>query len=113
MFESPIFWALLLITAAFFRVAGSERVRARAASLAIAGVVALLFVVGLKPYLVFYLVAASGWVYFGLRLTRRLGETRPFLASFLVFLPVVVPWVTGKQSAARSWPLEFLFFVGF
>src|SRR4051812_6819304 len=114
MFESPLFWALLLTAAAFFRVAGSERVRARAASLAVAGVIALLTVVGLNPFLVLYLVAASLWVYFGLGLTRRLGEARPFLASFLVFLPVVVPWVLGKQAAALSWkPLDFLYFVGF
>jgi D-alanyl-lipoteichoic acid acyltransferase DltB (MBOAT superfamily) len=89
-------------------------VRARAASLAVAGVVALLFVVGLNPFLVLYLVSASLWILFGLRLTRRLGETHPYLASFLVFLPVVVPWVLGKQSAANEWkPLDFLYFVGF
>ncbi|HEV7890124.1 MAG TPA: MBOAT family O-acyltransferase [Pyrinomonadaceae bacterium] len=114
MFETPLFWALLLVAAAFFRVAGSERVRARAASLAVAGVIALLFVVGLNPFLVLYLVAASLWIFFGLKLTRRLGESRPYLASFLVFLPVVVPWVLGKHSAAGGWkPLDFLSFVGF
>lgn len=114
MFETPLFWALLLVAAALFRVAGSERVRARAASLAVAGVVALLFVVGLKPLLVLYLVAASLWIFFGLKLTRGLGESRPYLASFLVFLPVLVPWVLGKQSAAGGWkPLDFLYFVGF
>jgi hypothetical protein len=95
MFETPLFWALLLVSAALFRVLGSERVHARAASLAFAGIAALLFVVGLNPFLVLYLVAASLWIIFGLRLTRRLGETRPFLASFLVFLPVVAPWVVG------------------
>jgi D-alanyl-lipoteichoic acid acyltransferase DltB (MBOAT superfamily) len=114
MFETPLFWALLLTASAFFRVAGNERVRARAASLAIAGVVALLFVVGLNPVLVLYLVAASLWIFFGLKLTRRLGESRPYLASFLVFLPVLVPWVLGKQAAAAGWkPLDFLYFVGF
>jgi alginate O-acetyltransferase complex protein AlgI len=47
-------------------------------------------------------------------LTRGLGESRPYLASFLVFLPVLVPWVMGKQSAALNWrPLDFLYFVGF
>src|ERR1044072_8530943 len=114
MFETPLFWALLLLAAALFRVAGVERVRARAASLAVAGVVARLFVVGLKPVLVLYLVAASLWIFFGLKLTKRVGESRPYLASFLVFLPVVVPWVLGKQSAALEWkPLDFLYFVGF
>lgn len=114
MFETPLFWALLLLAAALFRVAGTERVRARAASLAVAGVVALLFVVGLNPFLVLYLVAASLWIFFGLKLTRRLGESRPYFASFLVFLPVLVPWVLGKQSAAGGWkPLDFLYFVGF
>lgn len=114
MFETPLFWALLLLAAALFRVAGDERVRVRAASLATAGVVALLFVVGLNPFLVLYLVAASLWIYFGLKLTRRVGESRPYLASFLVFLPVLVPWVLGKQSAAGGWrPLDFLYFAGF
>src|ERR1044072_5055659 len=114
MFETPLFWALLLLAAALFRVAGVERVRARAASLAVAGVVALLFVVGLKPLLVLYLVAASLWIFFGLKLTRGLGEAGEGLASFLVFLPVVVPWVLGKQSAALEWkPPDFLYFVGF
>ncbi len=112
MFETPLFWALLLVAAALFRVSGSERVRA--AVLAIAGVVALLFVVRLNPALVLCLVAASLWIFFGLRLTRGLGRSRPYLASFLVFLPVVVPWVLGKQSAAEGWrPLDFLYFVGF
>ena len=114
MFETPLFWALLLLAAAFFRIAGSERVRTRAAALAFAGVFALLFVVGLSPALVLYLVAASLWIFYGLRLTRRVGEARPYLASFLVFLPVLVPWVLGKQSAAHGWkPLDFLYFVGF
>jgi alginate O-acetyltransferase complex protein AlgI len=114
MFETPLFWALLFVTAALFRVAGNGCVRARAAALAVAGVVALLFVVGLNPFLVLYLVAASLWIFFGLRLTRRFGESRPYLASLLVFLPVVVPWVLGKQSAAVEWkPLDFLYFVGF
>ncbi|HKG12273.1 MAG TPA: MBOAT family O-acyltransferase [Pyrinomonadaceae bacterium] len=114
MFETPLFWALLLLAAAFFRVAGVERVRARAASLATLGVVALLSFVGLNPFLVLYLVAASLWIFFGLKLTRRVGESRPYLASFLVFLPVLVPWVLGKQSAAGGWrPFDFLYFVGF
>jgi alginate O-acetyltransferase complex protein AlgI len=114
MFESPLFWALLLTAAALFRVAGVGRVRARAAALAVAGVFALLFVVGLNPVLVFYLLAASLWIYFGLKFTRGLGERRPYLASFLVFLPVVAPWVLGKQSAAEGLgPLDFLYFVGF
>jgi alginate O-acetyltransferase complex protein AlgI len=113
MFETPLFWALLLSASALFRVAGNERVRARAASLAAAGVVALLFVVRLNPLLVLYLVSASLWVFYGIKLTRRLGESRPYLASFVVFLPVVVPWAFGKQSAAQSWPLDFLYFVGF
>src|SRR3954466_6287597 len=114
MFETTLFWALLLVAAGFFRVAGDGPVRARAAALAVAGVVALLAVVGLNPFLVLYLVAASLWIYFGLKLTRRLGEARPFLASFLVFLPVVAPWILGKQAAALSWkPLDFLAFVGF
>lgn len=114
MFDTPLFWALLLTAFALFRVAGRERVRVRAASLAVAGVVALLFVVWLNPFLVIYLVAASLWIFIGLKLTRRLGESRPYFASFLVFLPVVVPWVLGKQSAAAGWkPLDFLYFVGF
>ena len=114
MFETPLFWALLLVAAALFRVAGQERVRARAASLAVIGVVALLSVVGLNPLLVLYLVAASLWIFYALKLTKRLGEARPYLASFLVFLPVLMPWVLGKQSAANDWkPLDFLYFVGF
>ncbi|MFN2599412.1 MAG: MBOAT family O-acyltransferase, partial [Pyrinomonadaceae bacterium] len=114
MFETPLFWALLLASAAFFRVAGDRRVRARAAALAAAGVVAVVLIVGLNVGLVAYLVAASLWVYFGLKLTRGLGGRRPYVASFLVFLPVVVPWVAGKQSAALAWkPLDFLYFVGF
>src|SRR5919112_4172519 len=114
MFETPLFWALLLTAAALFRVAGQKRVRARAASLAVIGIVALLSVVGLNPLLVLYLVAASLWIFYGLKLTKRFGEARPYLTSFLVFLPVLVPWVLGKQSAANDWkPLDFLYFVGF
>jgi D-alanyl-lipoteichoic acid acyltransferase DltB (MBOAT superfamily) len=112
MFETPLFWALLLAAAAALRVAESARVRATV--IAALSVVALAFVVGLQAGLVLYLVAASLWIYLGLTWTRRLGERRPYLASFLVFLPVVVPWVLGKQSAAQGWkPLAFLYFVGF
>src|SRR5436305_949106 len=108
MFETPLFWALLLASAAIFRVAESARVRA--AALFVASVAALAFVVELEAALILYLVAASLWIFFGLKLTRGLGEARPYFASFLVFLPVVVPWVLGKQAAAQDWkPLGFLY----
>ena len=114
MFETPLFWALLLTTAACFRVAGTSRVRLRAAALALAGVGALVLVVRLNPVLILYLVAAALWIFGGLKLTRRLGEARPYLASFVVFLPVVVPWMLGKQAVALDWrPLRVLYFVGF
>jgi alginate O-acetyltransferase complex protein AlgI len=114
MFETPLFWALLFVTAAAFHTTSDGQVRIRAAVLAAAGVIALVFVVGLNPVWVLFLVATSVWIVVGLRWTRRLAENRPYLASFLVFLPVLVPWAAGKQAAALDWPpLSVLYFVGF
>lgn len=114
MFETPLFWALLLVTAATFHITPNGQVRVRAAVLTAAGVLALVFVVKLNPVWVLFLVATSLWIVVGLRWTRRLAENRSYLASFLVFLPVLVPWAAGKQAVALDWPpLSILYFVGF
>lgn len=114
MFETPLFWALLLVTAASFHITSHEQVRTRAMMLSVASIIALIFVVKLNPVWVLFLVAASLWIIVGLGWTRRLAQSRPYLASFLVFLPVLVPWVLGKQSVALEWPpLSILYFVGF
>ncbi|HEY0377639.1 MAG TPA: MBOAT family O-acyltransferase [Pyrinomonadaceae bacterium] len=114
MFETPLFWALLLVTAAAFHVTSRGQVRTRAAVLAVAGVIALVFVVRLNPVWVLFLVATSVWIVAGLRWTKPLAERRSYLASFLVFLPVLVPWALGKQAVALEWPpLSVLYFVGF
>jgi D-alanyl-lipoteichoic acid acyltransferase DltB (MBOAT superfamily) len=43
-----------------------------------------------------------------------LAERAPFLASFLVFAPLLILWVLGKQSVALGFqPLQILYFVGF
>ncbi len=114
MFETLFFWVLLLITAASFHLTSASHVRARAATLAAASLLAVAFVVRLNPIWILLLVITSVWIFAGLRLTRALGESRPFLASWLVFLPVLIPWVLGKQAVALAWtPLTILYFVGF
>ena len=114
MFETPLFWALLLITAATFHGTSNEQFRIRAATLAISSIIALAFIVKLHPVWILFLVGAAVWIIVGLRWTRSLAEGRPYLASFLVFLPVLVPWVLGKQAVALDWsPLSVLYFVGF
>ncbi len=114
MFETLFFWVLLLITAAAFQITSTRQVRARAATLVVASVLAIAFVVRLNPKWIILLISTSIWVLIGLKLTRQLGRTRPFLASGLVFLPVLIPWVLGKQAVALAWtPLTILYFVGF
>jgi alginate O-acetyltransferase complex protein AlgI len=114
MFETPLFWALLLVTAAIFYVSSGTQVRTRAATLAVSSALALAFVVKLNPLWILLLVAATLWILVGLRLTRGLAAHRPYLASFLVFLPVLVAWASGKQATALAWtPLDALYFVGF
>ncbi|HJU56727.1 MAG TPA: MBOAT family O-acyltransferase, partial [Pyrinomonadaceae bacterium] len=82
--------------------------------LTLASVSALIFVVRLNPVWVLFLVAAAVWIVIGLRWTRPLAGRRTYLASFLVFLPVLIPWVLGKQAVALDWPpLRLLYFVGF
>ena len=82
--------------------------------LVVASVGALLFIVRLNPLWVLFLVATALWILVGLKLTRALAERRPYFASLLVFLPVLIPWVIGKQATALNWtPLNLLYFVGF
>ncbi len=114
MFETPLFWALLLVTAAAFHITSKGQVRTRALTLAIVSVIALVFVVKLNPLWVLFLVATTLWIVVGLRWTRGLAAQRSYLASFLVFLPVLIPWASGKQAVALGWtPLSILYFVGF
>src|ERR1041384_308560 len=114
MFETLLFWGLLLITAASFRFTSANQVRARAASLTVTSLLAIAFIVKLSPIWILLLIATSIWIYFGLRLTRGLGKKQPFIASGLVFFPILIPWVLGKQAVALSWtPLTVLYFVGF
>jgi alginate O-acetyltransferase complex protein AlgI len=114
MFETPLFWALLLITAAAFHISSEGQARIRAAVLVVASVIALVFVVKLNPAWVLFLVATSVWIVVGLRWTKPLAERRSYLASFLVFLPILIPWALGKQAVALDWPpLSVLYFVGF
>jgi len=114
MFETLLFWGLLLITAASFHFTSANQVRVRAVSLTVTSLLAIAFVVKLNPIWILLLAAASIWICFGLPLTRSLGKDRPFIASGLVFLPVLIPWVLGKQAVALSWtPLTILYFVGF
>jgi D-alanyl-lipoteichoic acid acyltransferase DltB (MBOAT superfamily) len=114
MFETLFFWVLLVITAASFQIIPANQVRARAAALTVTSILAVAFVVKLNPLWIFFLVASSVWVLVGLKLTRVLARNRPFLASWLVFLPVLIPWVVGKQAVALAWtPLTILYFVGF
>lgn len=114
MFETLWFWVLLLVTAAAFRLTSANQFRARAAVISAASLLAVAFVVKLNPVWILFLFATSIWIYFGLKLTRALGKARPYLASTLVFLPVLIPWILGKQAVALSWtPLTILYFVGF
>lgn len=114
MFETPLFWALLLTTAASFHITSHEQYRIRAATLAVTSIIALAWVVKLQPVWILSLVVASVWVVVGLRATRALAARRSYLASVLVFLPVVVPWALGKQAVALEWShLGVLYFVGF
>jgi alginate O-acetyltransferase complex protein AlgI len=114
MFETPLFWALLLITAASFHITSDEQFRIRAATLAITSIIALAFVVKLNPVWILFLVGASVWVVVGLRATRAVAARRPYLASLLVILPVLIVWVLGKQAVALEWSrLSILYFVGF
>lgn len=114
MFDSGIFWATLLATAALSRALGPGRHRLRATLLAAASLVVLATVLQLPPLLLAALGAIPLWLQLGLRLTRGLAARRPFLAAFAVFLPVLVPWVLGKEALARGLaPLDLLHFVGY
>jgi D-alanyl-lipoteichoic acid acyltransferase DltB (MBOAT superfamily) len=114
MFETSLFWALLVLTAAAFYITSASQVRTRATILTVASVIALVFVVKVNPLWIVFLIGTSLWIIAGLKVTRRMAANRPVLASWLVFLPVLVPWVLGKQAVAVGWtPLTILYFVGF
>lgn len=113
MFESLLFWALLVVTAASFYVTSKRQVSFRAAVVVIVSLVVLVFVVKLKPICLVFLIVTSAWILVGLRLTSGLARRRTYLASALVFFPVLVPWVIGKQAVAMEFtPLTILFFIG-
>jgi alginate O-acetyltransferase complex protein AlgI len=114
MFETPLFWSLLFIAAACLYIIPNERVRIRAGVLVAVSVLCLGYVVKLNPWWILFLSATSLWIPVGLRWTRGLATTRPYTASLLVFSPVLVPWVAGKQAVAVGFaPLGILYFVGF
>jgi D-alanyl-lipoteichoic acid acyltransferase DltB (MBOAT superfamily) len=114
MFETSLFWALLLLSAAAFYITSEAQVRTRASILTVASVLALVFVVKVNPLWIAFLIGTSIWLIIGLKLTRSMAANRAGLASWLVFLPVLVPWVVGKQAVAVGWtPLSILYFVGF
>jgi D-alanyl-lipoteichoic acid acyltransferase DltB (MBOAT superfamily) len=114
MFESLWFWALLVVTAASFYVTSKRQVSIRAAVVAVASLVALVLIVKLKLICLVLLLGMSAWIFIGLRLTRDLAARRTYVASAIVFFPVLVLWVMGKQAAALGWtPLNILFFIGF
>jgi D-alanyl-lipoteichoic acid acyltransferase DltB (MBOAT superfamily) len=114
MFETSLFWAFLIVTAAAFYITSEAQVRIRATMLTVASVLALVFVVKVNPLWIVFLIGTSTWLIIGLKITRRMAANRGALASWLVFLPVLVPWVLGKQAVAVGWtPLSILYFVGF
>jgi alginate O-acetyltransferase complex protein AlgI len=114
MFETSLFWALLIVTAAAFYITFEAQVTTRATILTVASVLALVFVVKVNPLWIVFLIGTSIWIIIGLKVTRRMAANRAALASWLVFLPVLVPWVLGKQAVALTWtPLTILYFVGF
>jgi len=114
MFETLFFWVLLLITAASFYLTSASQFRIRAVTLTGASLLAIAFVVKLNPIWILFLIVTSVWILIGLRLTGALAKRRPMLASWLVFLPVLIAWVLGKQAVALHWtPLTILYFVGF
>ena len=100
MFETSLFWALLIITAAAFYITPQAQVKTRATMLTLASVLALVFVVKVNPLWVVFLIGTSIWLIIGLKVTRRMAANRASLASWLVFLPVLVPWMLGKQAVA-------------
>lgn len=114
MFETLSFWVLLILTAAAFYLTHREQVRIRAVVLILASVASLVYIIKLSPLCITLLLVTSVWTLVGLRLTRNFARSRPFVASALVFLPTLIPWILGKQAFALGWkPLSVLYFVGF
>ncbi len=114
MFESLLFWALLVITAAAFYISSKRQVKIRAAAIVVVSLITLIFIIKLKPVCIVILIASSLWILVGLRLTGDLARRRTYLASALVFSPMLSAWVLGKQSVAMEFtPLSILFFIGF
>jgi D-alanyl-lipoteichoic acid acyltransferase DltB (MBOAT superfamily) len=113
MFESGVFWLGLLTVAAFARALPAERATARAGVYLATSIAVLVFGLGLPGWIIAALVAVAFWIPLGLRLTQRLHRPRAYLASLLVFMPLLVPWVLGKEAVARDLgALQLLWFAG-
>lgn len=116
MFDTTVFWALLLVTAALSLPFSGARggARPRAALLILASLLCLHLVVGLGPGVLLLLGGLLAWTLLGIHLTRGLAQRRPTLALALVLLPTAVTWILGKQAVAQAIaPLRFFYFVGF
>ena len=113
-FESTRLFALLAATAAAWTLLPPERTRLRIAVLAIASPLALWWWLGLPVEVIAMLGAAVAWISLGLVATRSLALRSSMIASLLVFAPLLVWWVIGKQLIAMGeHPIDLLYFVGF
>jgi D-alanyl-lipoteichoic acid acyltransferase DltB (MBOAT superfamily) len=113
MFESGVFWMGLITVAAGARALPAERATERAGLYLATSIVVLVFGLGLPWWVITALVAVAFWIPVGVRLTRALHRERAYTASVLVFLPLLVPWVLGKEAVASELGvLELLWFAG-
>ena len=109
MFETGIFWGAVALCAVLGRAVSSPG--ARAGLFAVASALVLWLGLGLPPAILAGLIVVSFWLPSGLRLARA---QKPFRRAFLVFAPVFLAWIAGKQAVAAGFePLSVLGFAGF
>ncbi|MBF0235772.1 MAG: MBOAT family protein [Desulfamplus sp.] len=88
-------------------------VRLRTALLAVSSFCALFLLVKLQTTLLILLLSQSLWVIFGLRLSYNRGRKKPYTASLILFLPLLIMWLICKTAVTyQNIHLKVLFFIG-
>ena len=114
MFDTGLFWSLVLVSTALSYLLPKGAKRTRACLLILVSFLVLYELAMLDWKLILVLIASYLWIAIGVRLTSGFGVRNPFKASFIVVLPVLLLWMWGKQATALNLAhFRFLYFVGF
>jgi D-alanyl-lipoteichoic acid acyltransferase DltB (MBOAT superfamily) len=97
VFDSTLFWVLLLLVAAAAQLIPTNAVNARATLLAIASVAVLHFSFGVTYSRLVFLGMSLAWLFFTVKVGNKFRTARPIPFVLLACAPLLCVWLFGKQ----------------